>query len=248
MKISIITVVYNNAHVIKNAIDSVLNQTYDNIEYIIIDGKSTDGTVEIIQSYGDKINTFISEPDCGIYDAMNKGIKLATGDVVGILNSDDWYSSHDVIENIIKIFEHKKVESVFADLVYVRPANLEKVVRYYDSSYFSPNKFAYGWMPAHPTFFCKRELYEIYGYFRTDYKIAADFELLVRFLATHQTRYFYFQHPIVTMRLGGVSTSFKSLYINSIEQLRACKDNGIQTNILKILSKYPRKLVGFFKK
>ncbi len=248
MKISIITVVYNNAHVIKSAVDSVLNQTYKNIEYIIIDGQSTDGTVEIIQSYGDKINMFISEPDCGIYDAMNKGIRLATGDVVGILNSDDWYIANDVIENMIKIFEHKKVECVFADLVYVRPENLKKVVRYYDSSYFSPNKFAYGLMPAHPTFFCKRELYEIYGYFRTDYKIAADFELLVRFLATHHVQYFYFQHPIVAMRLGGVSTSLKSLYINSREQLRACKDNGIPTNILKILSRYPKKLVGFIKK
>jgi len=247
MKISIITVVYNNAHVIKSAIDSVLNQTYENIEYIIIDGKSIDGTVEIIQSYGDKINKFVSEPDCGIYDAMNKGLKLATGDVVGILNSDDFYISNDVISKVNEIFKEHSVESMFADLVYVTAKNLNKVIRYYDSSYFSPDKFAYGWMPAHPTFFVKKEAYEKYGYFKTDYKIAADYELLARFLNKNSLSYFYLQLPIVKMRTGGVSTTWKSLYINSIEQLRACRENGIKSNIVKILSKYPLKLKGYFK-
>lgn len=248
-KISIITVVYNNAHVIRSAIDSVLSQTYNNIEYIIIDGKSSDGTIEIIQSYGSKINKFISESDSGIYDAMNKGLKLATGDIVGILNSDDLYMGVDVIEKVVAIFETHAVESMFADLVYVRPDNLDKVVRYYDSSYFSPTKFAYGWMPAHPTFFAKREVYEKYGYFKTDYKIAADYELLARFLGQYAISYFYLQQPIVKMRIGGVSTSnFKSNMVINQEILRACAENGIETNWWKVLSKYPQKLLGLLKR
>lgn len=248
MKISIITVVWNNKETIKDAIDSVLNQTYKNIEYIIIDGASTDGTVEIIQSYGDKIAKFVSEPDKGLYDAMNKGIAFATGDIVGILNSDDFYIDKFVIEKVIKEFEDKQCDSLFADLVYVKPENLEKTVRYYDSSQFNPNKFAYGWMPAHPTFFVKREVYEKYGNFRTDLKIGADFDILARFLYTHKISYSYIKEVLVKMRVGGVSTSFSSIWINNVEQLQVCKDNSIKTNIFKILSKYPSKILGLFKK
>lgn len=244
MKVSIITVVYNNAATIKDAIDSVLSQTYKNIEYIIIDGASTDGTVEIVKSYGDKIATFISEPDRGLYDAMNKGIALATGEIVGILNSDDFYIHDRVIERVVREFEEKEVDSVYADLVYVKPENLDKVVRYYDSSHFSPEKFAYGWMPAHPTFFVKREIYKKYGVFRTDLKIGADFDILARFLYTHKISYSYIKEVLVKMRVGGVSTSFSSIWINNIEQLKVCKDNGIDTNIWKILSKYPSKIMG----
>ncbi len=182
MKISIITVVRNNKESIKNAIDSVLNQTYKNIEYIIIDGESTDGTVEIVRSYRDKISKFISEPDSGLYDAMNKGISLATGDVVGILNSDDFYIDDQVIQRVVKEFEVKDVDSVYADLVFVKPVNLDKTVRYYDSSKFILSKFAYGWMPAHPTFFVKKDIYEKYGVFITDLKIDADFYILIRFM------------------------------------------------------------------
>jgi len=152
MKISIITVVWNNAKTIKYAIDSVLNQTHKNIEYIILDGASTDGTIEIIRSYGDKISKFVSEPDKGIYDAMNKGIKLATGDVVGILNSDDFYIDDYVIEKVVKEFEEKQVDSVYADLVFVKPDDLSKAVRYYDSSSCGPENFQYALYPAHPTF------------------------------------------------------------------------------------------------
>jgi glycosyltransferase involved in cell wall biosynthesis len=248
LKLSIITVVWNNKETIKDAIDSVLNQTYKDIEYIIIDGASTDGTIEIIKSYGDKISKFISEPDKGLYDAMNKGIALATGDVVGILNSDDFYIDNFVIEKVVKEFEEKKVDSVYADLVYVKPENLDKTARYYDSSKFNPSKFAYGWMPAHPTFFVKREIYEKHGVFRTDLKIAADFDILARFLYTHRISYHYMQEVIVKMRVGGVSTSFSSLWINNIEALRVCKENGIKTNIFKILSKYPSKSLGLLKR
>ena len=247
MKISIITVVWNNKETIQDAVNSVLNQTYKNIEYIIIDGASTDGTIEIIQSYGDKISKFISEPDGGLYDAMNKGIELSNGDIVGMLNSDDFYIDEFVIENVIKEFEAKDVDSVYADLVYVNPGNLDKVVRFYDSSYFSPENFAYGWMPAHPTFFVKKEIYERYGVFRTDLKIGADFDILVRFLYIYNISFSYMREVLVKMRTGGVSTSFNSIWINNIEQLRVCRDHNIDTNIFKIFLKYPRKILGIFK-
>lgn len=249
LKVSIVTVVFNNAGIVRDAIDSVLSQTYQNIEYIIVDGASTDGTTEIIQSYGDKITIFISEKDKGIYDAMNKGLKLATGDIIGILNSDDFYINNQVISKVIQIFQDNPIDSMFADLVYVRPENLEKVVRYYDSNYFTPSKFAYGWMPAHPTFFVKREVYEKYGYFKLDYKIASDYELLVRFLAKYGVSYYYLREPIIKMRIGGVSTkNLKSNFILNKEILKACSENGIYSNWLMVLSKYPQKILGYFKR
>jgi glycosyltransferase involved in cell wall biosynthesis len=248
MKISIITVVYNGREVIKDAIDSVLSQTYQNIEYIIIDGSSNDGTIEVVQRYGDKITKFVSEPDNGLYDAMNKGILLASGDVIGILNSDDYYVDEFCISKVVNEFKTRKINTLFSDLVYVMPDNLEKIVRYYDSSNFTPSKFAYGWMPAHPTFFVKKEVYEKYGMFRTDLKIAADFDLMVRFLYTHKITYHYMKEVLIKMRVGGVSTSFISIWINNIETLRVCRDNGIKTNMLKILSKYPSKILGLLKR
>ena len=248
IKISIITVVWNNKETIRDAIDSVLSQTYKDIEYIIIDGASTDGTVEIIKSYGNKITKFTSEPDNGLYDAMNKGIKLATGDVIGILNSDDFYIDEFVIEKVVKVFEEQEVDSLFADLVYVKPDNVKKTVRHYDSSQFNPEKFAYGWMPAHPTFFVKRSAYEKYGLFKTDYKIAADYELLVRLLYKHKLTYSYLQEVTIKMRMGGMSTSgLKSNWILNQEIIRACSENGISTNMFKVLSKYPKKFLGLIK-
>lgn len=248
MKISVITVVWNNAKTIRDAIDSVLYQTYKNIEYIIIDGQSTDGTVDIINSYGAKISKFISEPDEGLYDAMNKGLTLATGDIIGILNSDDFYINNNVIEKIVREFEEKKVDSVYADLVYVKPDNLDKVVRYYDSSSCEPASFQYALYPAHPTFFVKRYVYEKYGLFKIDYKIGADFDIIARFLYTNKISYSYLKEPLIKMRMGGVSTSLSSIWINSIEQLRVCKENGIRTNIFKIFFKYPKKVIGMFKR
>jgi glycosyltransferase involved in cell wall biosynthesis len=248
MKVTIITVVRNGEKTIKDAIESVLSQTYSDIEYIIVDGCSTDKTVEIINGYGKQVSKFISEPDGGIYDAMNKGIALATGNVIGILNSDDLYINELTIGKVVKEFENKKVDSVYADLVYIRPENLNKTVRYYDSSNFHPSKFAYGWMPARPTFFVKREVYERYGVFRVDLKIAADFDILTRFLYIHKISYSYIKEALVKMRIGGVSTSFNSIWINNIETLKVCKDNGIKTNIFKILSRYPVKILGLLKR
>lgn len=248
LKVSLITVVRNGKETIKDTIDSILNQSYKNIEYIVIDGKSTDGTVEIIKSYVSGIEKFITETDKGIYDAMNKGLKLATGDIVGILNSDDFYADNHVIEKVVNIFTKNNVESLFADLVYVKPTNLEKVIRYYDSSKCLPENFKKAMYPAHPTFFVKGDIYKQYGYFKIDYKIAADFDLMARFLYTHKISYAYLPEPIIKMRIGGVSTSLKSLYINTLEQLRVCKENGIETNIGQILLKYPSKLLGLIRK
>lgn len=248
LKVSIITVVRNGEKTIKNTIDSVLNQNYQNVEYIIVDGKSIDGTLEIIKTYEERIDRFISEVDKGIYDAMNKGLNLATGDIIGILNSDDFYIDSYVLEKIVNIFITKKIDSLFADLIYVKPDNLDKVFRYYDSSKCLPENFKKAMYPAHPTFFVKRDIYKKYGYFKTDYQIAADFDLIVRFLYTHKISYFYLPEPIIKMRIGGVSTSFKSLYINTIEQLRVCQENGIKTSLLQIFLKYPIKFIGFLRR
>lgn len=248
MKISIITVVWNNDKTIKKAIESVLNQSYKEIEYIIVDGQSSDKTVNIINSYGEKISKFISEPDNGLYDAMNKGITLATGDVIGILNSDDFYENNSIIQNIIDEFQSRKVDIIYGDVVYVNPDNLEKIVRYYDSSKFNPLKFAYGWMPAHPSVFVKRHIYEKYGLFRTDLKIASDFDILARLIYVNNVSYGYINKVVVRMRTGGISSSFSNIFLIIKEQLKVCSDNHIDTNPLKICSKYFTKLPGFLKR
>jgi len=246
--ISIITVCFNSDRTIQNTIDSVLYQTYSNIEYIIIDGDSSDNTVDIIKKYQHQISIFLSEPDNGIYDAMNKGINIATGDIIGILNSNDFYSDDRVIEQIVNKFNDKNVDSVFANLLYVNSKNLNKAVRYFDSSQFKPDLFSYGLMPAHPTFFVKKSIYKKYGNFRTDLKIAADFDLMARFLYLNRITYCYFDKVIIIMRMGGVSTSFRSIWTNNIEILNACNVNKIKTNAFKILLRYPFKALSLFKR
>ena len=253
MKISIITVVRNNKETMRDAINSVLLQEYDDLEYIIVDGASTDGTVEAIKKtvkrYPERNIKFISEKDDGIYDAMNKGIQLATGDIIGILNSDDFYINKNVILTVVNEFIEKNVGAVFADLVYVKADNVNKIVRYYSSANFHPRKMAYGWMPAHPTFFVKRQVYAQYGLYKTDYMIAADYELVARFLVKNRVSYSYIPKVLVKMRTGGASTrNLKSNWILNKEILRACAENGIKTNIIKVLSKYPTKILQSIKK
>lgn len=253
MKISIITVVYNNKKTIQDAINSVLSQRYDNVEYIIVDGASTDGTVEVINEaimiHSKRNIKFISEKDNGIYDAMNKGISLATGSMIGMLNSDDLYINNDVISTVVNEFMTKNVDSIFADLVYVRADDSDKIVRYYSSAGFHPKKIAYGWMPAHPTFFVKKAIYEQYGFYKTDYQIAADYELIARFIVKNKVSYSYIPKVFVKMRTGGASTrNLKSNWILNKEILRACAENGIETNIIKVLSKYPTKILQLIKK
>lgn len=244
MKISLLTVSYNSAATIKDTIESVLSQENTDIEYIIVDGHSEDNTVDIIKSYGDRISTWISEPDNGIYDAMNKAVKLATGEVVGIINSDDYYQDNTIISSVAKVFEDEEVDAVFGDLVFVDPKNLNRIVRTYSSKGWHPGKFARGFMPAHPTFFVRRKYYERHGLFKTDYKIAADYEILIRLLYVHKLRYRYLPLTMVKMRKGGVSSNgIQSTFVLNNEIIRACRENGISTNVFKV---YPKYLVKLF--
>jgi len=242
MKISIITVAYNAEHTIADTIKSVAEQVYPNIEHLIIDGASTDATVEVIKKYEHHIQAWISEPDQGIYDAMNKGIAVATGDVIGILNADDIYADPDVLSRVAELFENKDMDACFADLDFIN--SQEKVVRRYSSSRFKPERLAYGWMPAHPTLYVRKSLFSKVGLFRIDYKIAADYEWIIRVFATHKASWCYVPEVWVHMRLGGVSTQgLKSWWVLNCEIVRACRENGIRTNIWKVLMKLPFKLL-----
>jgi len=241
----VVTVCYNSATTIRDTIESVLSQKHKNIECIVVDGGSTDETVAIVKAFGDKISKLIVEPDEGIYDAMNKGIKASTGELVGILNSDDIYYSVDSLSCIAKTFEHnRELEIVFGDIIYTRINEVNKIVRYYSSKYFKPWKLRFGWMPPHQATYVKREAYLRYGLYKIDYKIAADYEMFIRWLAIEKLAYRRINKIIVNMRMGGVSTSgLRSNLILNREIVRACKSNGIYTNIFLVLSKMPLKLL-----
>jgi len=242
MKISVVTVAFNAEKTIGDAIESVAAQEYGDVEHIIIDGGSTDGTLQVIQNHTDKIAKWISEKDQGLYDAMNKGVGLATGDVIGFLNADDIYANNKVLSQVCSVLR-AGLDGCYADVVFVRD-DLQTVVRRYRSDRFYVGRLAFGWMPAHPSLFLRRELFERYGGFKTDYQIAADYELVVRFFYRFQIKAVYVPEVWVKMRLGGVSNrSLLSNYILSKEIVRACRENGIQTNLLKVFLKYPLKLM-----
>jgi glycosyltransferase involved in cell wall biosynthesis len=246
MKISIITVTYNSEKYIKFCMDSVFQQTYKDVEYIVIDGNSSDNTLEIVKSY-DKVR-YMSEADSGIYDAINKGIKMASGELIGVLNSDDFFADSNVLTRIVTEFEKApNLEAVFADVLFVKQSDINKSVRYYSSKGFQPGLFRFGFQPAHPTFYVKKEVFDRYGYYRTDLKIAGDFELLLRFLYIHKINYKYVNDLWVKMRIGGVSTSgFKSIAKINTEIIKACKLNRVYTNPLLVYSKYTVKWLSFF--
>lgn len=246
MKISIITVSYNSKLTIRDTILSVLSQTYPNIEYIIIDGASTDGTLAIIEEYRTKIARVISEPDKGIYDAMNKGIRLAKGDFVGILNSDDFLADQNTIKDLVSFLqENPSLDCSYADVIYVQRDHPEKIVRLYSSKNFSPRKVRIGIMIPHAGFYAKRELFERLGYYKLDYRVAADFELMARFLKSGAI-FGRYPHVMVKMRNGGISSNgfFWRIHQN-FEIVRACKENGIYTNILFLMLKIPSKLLSY---
>ena len=248
MKISIITVVWNNAKTIKDAINSVLNQSYKDVEYIVIDGASTDGTIEILQSYGDKIK-FISEKDNGLYDAMNKGIRMATGDVVGILNSDDFYASDKILQIVADEFLKGNIDSVYANLEYIDANDPKRVIRYWRSKKYQEGLFRSGWHPAHPTFFVKKEIYEKYGVFDLSFKIAADYELMLRFFEKCKITSSYVDEVFVKMRIGGESNrSIKNIIKANMESYKAWKANGLYINPLRFLLKPFSKIIQFIKK
>ena len=252
MKISIITVTYNSEKTIADTIESVLKQTYKDIEYIIIDGKSTDNTINIIKRYASLFKNrikWISEKDKGIYDAMNKGIQLATGEIVGTLNADDYFTNDKIIELIYKEFDnHKEIQAIYGDVHFVNPNNLQKCVRYYSSKFFKPYLMKLGFMPAHPSFYIKKECCTQYGLYKTDYKIAADFEFLLRLIYINKISTKYIPVDMVTMRTGGISTSgYKSHILITKEHLKAFKENNVKSNIFLLSLRYIYKILTIIK-
>ncbi len=243
MKISIITIAYNSAETIESTLQSVAQQSYTDIEYIVIDGGSSDGTQAIVQRYMAHIAHFVSEPDKGIYDAMNKGVQKATGDFIGILNSDDFYADDAVIDDVVATFQRNAdCQALYADLVYVNRLNTEKVVRYWKAGGYKRERFRRGWMPPHPSFFLARSAYEKYGLYALELKSAADYELMLRMLYKHAISCCYLPRVITRMRVGGESNvSLKNRIRANKEDRRAWRMNGLQpawyTLSLKPISK-----------
>jgi glycosyltransferase len=245
MKVSIITVTKNSAKHLSDCINSVRRQNYKNIEYIIVDGLSTDKTLDIIRKNESFIDYWISEADRGMYDAINKGISLATGDIIGILNSDDMLASADAIRSIVDCFETTGTESVYGDLVYVDAENTQKVIRYWKGNPYKRSRFRYGWMPAHPTFYMKRELVEKYGLYENHYYTAADYEFMARYLFLHKVSAQYIDAMLVKMRCGGISNNtLKSRLRANRRDFLAMKRNKIPfsffVSVLKPLIKIPQ--------
>ncbi|MES1999057.1 MAG: glycosyltransferase family 2 protein [Pseudomonadota bacterium] len=246
MKISVITVCFNSAQTIESTLHSVANQTAAEVEHIVVDGASTDGTLDIIARHGGHIARLISEPDKGIYDAMNKGLGLATGEIIGFLNADDVYADTGVLEMVSEIMAKNDLDALFGDAEFVSPDRPNQPLRRYRSERFHPERIAWGWMPAHPALFLKRSVYERFGTFRTDYRIAGDFELVARIFHGGTLKYQHVPQVLVRMRTGGVSTGgWRNTLLLNQEVLRACRENDISTSLPKILSKYPAKLLEF---
>lgn len=247
MKVSIITVTYNSQNFLEQTICSVTEQSYANIEYIIVDGGSTDNTLSIIEKYRTRIHKFISEKDKGIYDALNKGIAMATGDIVGILHSDDFYTSKQVIAHVVEKFISEGTDALYADLNYVQQNNTQKIVRKWRSGKYKSGSFINGWMPPHPTFFVKREVYQKFGAFDLNFKTSADYELMLRFIHKHQISVSYLNECIVNMRVGGQSNvSVNNRILANIEDRKAWEVNGLTPHFYTLWLKPLRKISQFF--
>ncbi|MCB5189967.1 glycosyltransferase [Methylobacillus arboreus] len=237
MKISIVTVCYNSAATISDTIASVKSQQYRDREHIIIDGASTDGTLELVKS-ATSVSQYISEPDQGIYDAMNKGLRRVTGDVVGFLNADDFYADETVLGQVAEVFKDPTVQACYADLLYIDQDDTSRVVRYWKSRSFEPGLFKRGWMPAHPTFFVRKSIYEKFGFFDTNYKIAADFELMMRFLEINRIKVAYLPKIFVRMRIGGeTNRSFINIINQNKEIVRILKKYSFKMSVIELLAR-----------
>ncbi len=248
-KISIITVCYNSAETLEATIKSVVTQDYPNIEYIIIDGLSTDGTLQIVDRYKDKVSVLLSEKDEGIYYAINKGISLATGDVIAILHADDFYANASVLSKVAKTFEKEFVDTVYGDLQYVDRKQISKVVRNWKAGAFDPALFLKGWMPPHPAFFVRKNSYSIYGSYNTLLKSSADYELMLRLLYKHKCSTRYIPEVLVKMRMGGQSNkSFFNRFIANREDKKAWKINDLTPAPFTFIRKPLSKLKQFFNK
>lgn len=249
MKVSVITATKNNVGTIEQCINSVSSQSYDDLEYIIIDGASTDGTLEIIEKHQHSNIKKVSEPDNGIYHALNKGLKMAGGDIIGILHADDFYAHEGVIDLVVAQMKRHNLDSCYGDLLYVSRNDPAKIIRYWESRPYKKGLFQKGWMPPHPTFFVKKRVYEDYGCFNTDFKIAADYELMLRFLDRNEITTHYVPEVLIKMRTGGDSNrNLKNILIKSFEDYKAWKMNNPKGGLYTIFLKNLRKLPQFFKR
>lgn len=249
LSLTIITVTLNNRDSVGATICSVLSQSYGAVEYILIDGGSTDGTLEILDSYRDKVTTIISEPDNGIYDAMNKGLRLASGDVIGILNADDIYATNDMLARVASIFETSGVDACYGDLAYISAQDTDHFVRFWKAGDYTRRKLYYGWMPPHPTFFVRKSCYTDFGVYRTDMGSAADYELMLRYLLCHNINMVYIPDVLVKMRTGGTSNASLFNRLNAhLMDWRAWYINGLQPYPWTLPLKPLRKLHQWFAK
>lgn len=251
MKITLITSTFNSASTVEDTFRSVLYQTFHDIEYLVIDGGSTDGTLDLIRSYEPKFEgrmKWKSEKDKGVYDAMNKGIRMATGDVIGFLNSDDFFTTDDCLSTVADAFAQNDIDAIYGNIHYVNPDDLSLMVRFYSSKRFRPSLMRLGFMPAHPSFYCKRCVYQKYGVFDTSYKIASDFELLLRFIYVNHIRTKYIAKDFVTMRMGGLSTSgFRSHQQIMKDHRQALKANHVYSNFFILCMRYVYKMYEVIK-
>ena len=251
LKISIITATFNSDSTVRDTFESILRQSYQNYEVVVKDGGSKDNTLDIIREYEPRFEgkmRWVSSPDKGLYDAMNQGIAMASGDVVGILNSDDFYTSDTILECIASAFGKKDIDAVYGDIHFVDCSNLKKCVRYYSSKPFRRGWMRLGFMPAHPSFYCKKEVYDKYGAFDTSFKIGADFESLLRFIFVNRIKTTYLPLDFVTMRTGGISTSGVSSHKQIMkDHLKAFKKNGVYTNAFILSLRYFYKIYEVLK-
>ena len=247
MRISIITVCLNSADTIGDALESVGRQTFQEVEHIVVDGVSSDGTQGIVSAFSPPVARLISEPDRGLYDAMNKGIVAATGDIIGYLNSDDVYADSDVLQKVVRLFADQNVDACYGDLVYVKQDDLYRVVRYWRSRPYSPGLVERGWMPAHPTFFVRRSILQKLGGFDIRYHYQSDYELMVRLFLKERISAVYIPEVLVRRRTGGhTNRSIQNIVKGNLEAYRACRENGIRVSPLFILQKMVSRLPQFF--
>jgi glycosyltransferase involved in cell wall biosynthesis len=249
VKISIITASYNSENFIESCINSIINQSYKNIEFIVIDGLSTDNTLKIIKKYSKHISVIISEPDLGIYDAMNKGIKIAKGEIIGFLHSDDLYANNSVLSTVANVFRKNPfIDACYADLIYVKRANTTKIVRYWKSNKFILGSFSKGWSPPHPTFFVRSHVYKSFGNFNLNYPIISDVELMMRFLEINKIQTLYLNEVWIKMRIGGLSNkSFRSILQQNLDIICALRIHKLNNNIIIFfINKITMRLKQFF--
>lgn len=248
-RVSVVTVCYNSAATIAAALGSVEMQTWPDIEHIVIDGGSTDGTQEVIAQASTRVAYMVSEKDNGIYDAMNKGLQRATGDVICFLNADDAYAHPQVLADVMTRMNARSLDALYGDVSFFSPDDPDRVIRRYRSRRFTPSRLAWGWMPAHPALFMTSQVYRRVGMFDTSYRLAGDYEYIIRAMGTGNLRAEHLPEALVRMQVGGISTSgWRSKVRLNREVLRACRENGIRTNLFMILSKYPLKALELLRR